>query len=247
MKHTLAVVIITYNEESNIERCLQSVMGIADEIVVIDSFSTDTTEKICKKYNVNFISRKWEGYSSAKNFGNAQVKSTFILSLDADEVLSSELRNSILFEKEYLSGAYSFNRLTNYAGKWIKHCGWYPDKKIRIFAKDQAMWVGDFVHETLELSENTKIQHLAGDLLHFSFKSTEDHLRRSIKYAQLNAEKLKQKGVKYFFLKPYLNSFFRFFKDFVLNKGFLDGKEGFKICKISAYAVFLKYKYLRNL
>jgi len=242
----LSLVLITFNEESNIEKCLKSAVDVVDEIIVVDSFSTDNTKIICQKFNLRFFEREWEGYSKAKNFGNDQAVNEYILSLDADEVLSEDLKKSILKIKEELNCAYSFNRLTNYAGKWIKHCGWYPDRKIRIFSKNKARWEGDFVHEILVLDKDLEVKHLKGDLLHYSFKSIEDHKQRSEKYADLHAQSMLKKGVSFSFMKLLFSPLVRFIKDFFIKTGFLDGKVGFTICLISAKAVFLKYKKYRQ-
>ncbi|MEK6565704.1 MAG: glycosyltransferase family 2 protein, partial [Bacteroidota bacterium] len=129
----LSVVIITHNEEQNIARCLESIRGVADEIVVVDSFSTDKTRAICQKHGARFIRHKFEGHIEQKNFAMRQAKSPYILSLDADEALSPELRQSILDVKNnWASDGYRINRLTNYCGAWIRHCGWYPDTKLRL-------------------------------------------------------------------------------------------------------------------
>jgi glycosyltransferase involved in cell wall biosynthesis len=243
----ISVVIITFNEETNIARCLEAANRVADEIVVVDSFSSDNTENICKEYGVVFLQRAWEGYSSAKNFGNRNAKGDFILSLDADEVISDQLVESILHVKNALQGAYKFNRLTNYAGKWVKHCGWYPDAKIRIFPKDKALWEGDFVHETLVVNNDLPVHHLNGDLLHYSYKSKSDHLQRIEKYSELHAQKMHSEGKRAGVLKLYLSPMMKFFRDYILQLGFLDGKTGFTICRLSALAVFKKYKKLRRM
>jgi (heptosyl)LPS beta-1,4-glucosyltransferase len=154
----ISAVILTFNEEKNIERCLDSLVGVVDEIIVMDSFSTDYTEKICLRYSVSFIQRKWEGYAQAKNYGNSLAENDIILSIDADEALSKELQNDIIERKKSgFTGCFRVKRLNNYCGKWIKHCGWYPDKKIRVFDKKRTAWKGDFVHETLEISKEEKI------------------------------------------------------------------------------------------
>jgi len=243
----ISVVIITFNEEANIRRCLEAALKVADEIIVVDSFSTDTTEKICKDMNVSFLSQEWQGYSKAKNFGNSQTQYPYILSLDADEVLSEQLIQSILDEKNNLSGAYQFNRLTNYAGKWVHHCGWYPDAKVRLFPKDKAQWGGDFVHETLQIDPNLEIKHLQGDLFHYSYKSTEDHRNRIHKYSDLHAQKMFSEGKKAGIVKLFLSPVAKFMRDYFFNLGFLDGKTGFDICRLSALAVYKKYYKLRLL
>ena len=130
----LTAVIIAYNEARNIKRCIASLLNVADEIVVVDSYSTDATPSICKGLGVQFHQRDWKGYSKQKNYGNGLASNDWILSIDADEALSEKLKKSILHEKENgKSYNYSFNRLTNYCGKWIHYCGWYPDTKIRMF------------------------------------------------------------------------------------------------------------------
>ena len=243
----LSVVIITLNEEKNIARCLESIKEIADEIIIIDSFSTDKTEEICKTYDVKFIKHKWEGYSATKNFGNALASNKYILSLDADEALSPELVQSINGIKNNTNQiVYSFNRLTNYCGKWIKHCGWYPDKKIRIFDKNINRWIGE-VHETLYIEPTQNIKHLKGDCLHYSYYSIEQHYQQATKYAELAAQELYAKGKKSSLFKLIINPIAKFIKCYVTNRGFLDGYYGFLICKISAYTTYLKYSKLRKL
>ncbi|MFY7991163.1 MAG: glycosyltransferase family 2 protein, partial [Fluviicola sp.] len=146
----LAVVIITLNEERNIERCIRSVRDLADEIIVLDAFSTDKTASICKDLGVRFEQRAWEGYSATKNYLNSLVTAEFILSLDADEALSEDLYQEIKSAKTSgFQGTYSVNRMTNYMGKWIKHSGWFPDIKPRLFPKEGSYWDGAYVHETL--------------------------------------------------------------------------------------------------
>src|SRR5688572_10365759 len=146
--HLLTVVIITKNEERNIARALDSVSKIADEIIVVDSYSTDQTKAICEQKGAHFIQKEWQGYAATKDFANGLAKSAYIFSLDADEAVDKTLEKAILAEKSKgFSGIYSVNRLTNYCGKWIHHSGWYTDKKIRIFPKDKTKWVGEYVHE----------------------------------------------------------------------------------------------------
>ncbi|MBN4066054.1 glycosyltransferase family 2 protein [Candidatus Amoebophilus asiaticus] len=237
----ISAVIITFNEERNISRCIESVMRVADEVLVVDSFSSDNTKAICEALKVRFVQNQWEGYSRQKNYGNSIASHDYILSLDADEVLSEELINSIIREKANLEGAYQFNRLNNYCGKWIKHCGWYPDKKLRLFKRDEAHWKGDYVHETIQLKSGTKIKHLHGDLYHFSFSSVNDHLMRINKYATLAGKELSAKNnaiilsLKMIFSPPvkFINSYF-------INLGFLDGYFGIMICTLVSYEVFTK-------
>jgi glycosyltransferase involved in cell wall biosynthesis len=243
----LSLVIITFNEERNIERCIRSVLDVADEIIVVDSFSSDKTPQICKNYNVRFYQRKWEGYSNTKNYANSLATNDYIFSIDADEALSEELKTSIIQAKaKGFKGAYQMNRLTNYCGKWIKHGSWYPDKKIRIWNKKQGHWQGD-IHEKIVFAENIKIHQLRGDLLHYSYYSLEDHYRQIDKFTSLSAEELLQKGKKYSKAKELFSATAKFIKDYVFFAGFLDGKAGFRIARLSAKATAMKYKKLKKL
>jgi glycosyltransferase involved in cell wall biosynthesis len=238
----ISAIIITLNEEKNIARCLQSLQGVADEIVVVDSGSTDGTEEICKKFGVKFISQKWLGYGAQKNFANTFAQYDYILSLDADEVLSGELKKSILAAKENLTAnAYEFNRLTNYCGQWIHHCGWYPDAKIRLWKKGKAEWSLDRVHEKVLLAPAVAIQHLAGDILHYTCSSIADHILVVNKYTTYIAEGYFAQKKKVSLAKILFSPLWGFLRDYFFRRGFLDGRYGFMICKISAFATFLKY------
>ncbi len=186
----ISVVIITFNEERNIKRCLDSIFFFFYKIIIIYSFSIDRSKEICSNYEVNFIETEWKGYSESKNFGNNKTSHNYILSLDADEVFSEVLKKSILKEKEKgLTGTYSFNRLTNYCGAWIRHSGWYPDKKIRIFPKKYTRWHGEYVHEEITFSKSLKNTLLKGDLYHYSYSNSKEHRVRADKYSVLTAKK----------------------------------------------------------
>ena len=190
----ISVVIITYNEAKNIGQCLKAAQLVADEIIIVDSYSTDNTRQIAEKYDkVQFFEHKFEGYGEQKNWGNAKASGDYILSLDADEVLSKTLIKSILEIKQNPKlKAYRLNRLTNFAGKWIRYAGWYPDRKIRLWEKSSAVWIGKAVHEVLEVKEAVKIGQLKGDLLHYSFNSVFDYFKRQSKYNKLSVvERLK--------------------------------------------------------
>ena len=243
--NSLSVVIITFNEARNIKRCLESVAPVADEIIVVDSNSTDETEAICQEYpNVRFVRHDWEGYVKQKNFANSLASNNLILSIDADEALSEELTQSILkLKAQDVEGkAFSMNRLMNYCGKWIRHSGWYPDTKVRIFCRDRAEWTGNKVHETLSLHEPTAIVHLDGDLLHYSFYTIEEHRRQNEKFAILSAEEIVEAHKKASLFKAYSHATWRFVRDYFLKRGFMDGRTGWEICKINAKGVCLKYK-----
>ena len=244
----ISVVIITLNEERNIGRAIDSVLEVADEILVLDSFSKDDTEKICKEKGVNFIQREWEGYTKSKNYANSLVEHEWILSLDADEALDEEMQKHVLeLKKEGFKGIYEVNRLTNYCGQWIKHSTWYPDWKIRIFPKSKTKWVGEYVHEELEFSENLEKLQLKGHLHHYSYYTYREHRARADKYSVLTAQKLFAAGKKAGPFRPYISAFGRFFTMFFLKGGILDGWKGFKIAQISGESNILKYKELRRL
>lgn len=244
----LSVAIITFNEERNIARCLQSVSNIADEIVIIDSYSTDNTVRIAEKYGAIVFSRSFSGYRDQKNMVLARTAYPLILSLDADEALSSELVASIASAKENPQyDAYTFNRLTNFCGKWIYHSGWYPDKKLRLFDKRKASWGGENIHEKVVLQESATIGYLEGNLLHYSFYSIEEHVSQINKFSSLKAEVLFQKGMRAGVAKMLISPFVKFFRHYILKAGFLDGFYGFVISKNSAHSVFLKYAKLREM
>lgn len=237
----ISAVIITLNEEHNISRCIQSLDGVADEVIVVDSYSQDRTVEICEKMGAKVFCTQWRGYAETKNFANSLATHNYILSIDADEALSDQLRQSILSVKDNLSGAYSFNRLTNYCGKWIRHGGWYPDVKVRLFPKHTARWEGLYVHEKLIFLEPTNIQHLHGDLLHYSIVSVADHLKRIEHYSTLQAKQMFESGQKFSYVKMYISPFVRFLKQYILQLGILDGKAGLQIAYYSALAVYKKY------
>ena len=244
----ISAIIITKNEEQNIERCLKSLQNIADEILVVDAFSTDTTKDICEKYNVKFFQHQWLGYAQQKNYANSLSSYDVILSIDADEVLSGELQQSLINLKstDKQNFVCQINRLTNYCGKWIYHCGWYPDKKIRVFNRNQAKWAG-VIHETISYDDNTEVIKLKGDLFHYSYHSIEDHIKRANKYSTLTAIEAFKKGKRITFFSLIIRYCWKFFRDYFLKKGFLDGYYGYVICRISAFTTFLKYSKLKEL
>jgi glycosyltransferase involved in cell wall biosynthesis len=191
----LSVVIITRDEERNIARCLGSLRGIADEVILVDSGSTDRTRAIAQEHGAQVVERAWKGYSDQKNFANGLASHPFILSLDADEALSDELRADIARRKKVgFRGAYRLKRLTNYCGSWVRYGGWYPDAKVRLFPKEGVEWRGDHVHEELVLPAGVGITELQGDLLHFSYHSVQDHRDRIERYSTLHARAMHENG-----------------------------------------------------
>jgi len=244
----LSAVIITYNEEVNIERCLQSLQGIADEIVVVDSFSTDRTEELCKQFGVRFIQHKFDGHVEQKNWAWKQAKFDFVLSLDADEALDEVLKLSILEVKNnQASSTYKMNRLTNYCGTWIKHGSWYPDTKLRLAKKDAVIWAGDNPHDKLTAIKKEKPVHLKGDILHYSYYTVEQHIAQQEKFSTISSQAMYDRGKKASLYKLILNPAASLIKDIIIRKGYMDGKSGFTVAKISAKSVYWKYKKLRDL
>lgn len=244
----ISAVIITFNEERNIERCLESLIGVVDEIVIVDSYSTDRTEEICRKYNVHFIKHRFDGYSEQKNWAILQAASPYILSLDADEALSEVLKSSILrIKNNWTHDGYYFNRLTNYCGKWIRHTSWYPSRKLRLWDSRRGSWGGLDVHERYFLQKGSSKLFLKGDLLHYSYYSVSEHVVQINNYSTIMARSYYEMGRNVWFFSIILHSIWRFVKDFFIRAGFLDGFYGFIVSVNSAHEVFLKYVKLRNI
>lgn len=245
----ISAVVITKNEERNIRRCLLSLQGVADEVVVVDSGSTDNTEKICREEGALFTFNEWLGFSEQKNYANSLASNPWILSIDADEALSPELRDNIIklknngFDPDCI---YIVNRLNNYCGKWVYHCGWYPDHCTRLWKKDAAQWEG-VVHESLRHKPNMKRQLINGDLLHYTYYEISEHARKTQQYSILSAEKAFQNGHKGSFANIILKPIWTFISSYILRGGFLDGKMGFIICRMSANYTFIKYSHLYEL
>lgn len=238
----LSVVIIAKNEEKNIGRCLDSVKEIADDIVVIDSFSTDSTEEICLSYGARFVQNQFKGHIEQKNFAITQAKYPHILSLDADEALDETLKKSIREVKNnWRYDGYYMNRLTNYCGKWIRHCGWYPDKKLRLWDSQKGKWTGINPHDRYELSGGGKTGSLKGQILHYSFYTIEDHLKQINYFTNIAANALFEQGKRPGILNLIISPPFKFFRDYFLKRGFLDGYFGLVVCILSSYATFIKY------
>lgn len=244
----LSVIIITLNEERNIGRALDSVLTVADEIIILDSFSTDDTKQICLDKGAQVKDIEWMGYAETKNHGNKLAQFDWILSLDADEALDENLQAQILEAKKGgFEGVYAINRLTNYCGKWIRHSTWYPDWKVRLFNRKACQWIGQYVHEELEFPEDIEVKRLQGNAYHYSYYTYEDHQERADKYSRLMAKKLYARGKNASWLKYIFSGIGRFITMFVLNLGILDGWKGFMIAYISGKSNMLKYRELRKL
>ena len=237
----ISVVIITFNEERNIGRCLESIKEVADDIVVLDSFSTDRTREICENYGARFLQHAFDGHIEQKNRAITHAKFPHVLSLDADEALDEQLKHEIIKVKEnFDADGYYFNRLTNYCGKWIRHCDWYPDRKLRLWDSRKGKWTGENPHDRYELENGSTQKYLKGDLLHYSFYTIEQHMNTINKFSSIAAQMRFKKGKRFSFAKMLISPAWKFFRSYIIKGGFRDGFYGYVICKNSAHSTFLK-------
>ncbi len=244
----ISVVIITFNEEKNIGRCLESVKDIADDIVIVDSYSTDDTEKICSQYNVRFIQHTFEGHIEQKNWAITQARYPHILSLDADEMLSERLKRIIGGVKEnWEYDGYYFNRLTNYCGKWIRYSSWYPSRKLRLWDSRKGHWGGMNPHDHFILDRGSTRKFLRGDLLHYSYYSINQHIDQINKFSDIAAKSFFEVGKTSSWFNIIFHPMWRMFRDYIIKFGFMDGFYGLVISMNSAHETFLKYSKLRKL
>ncbi len=242
-------IVITYNEAEYIEQCLCSLQRVTDEIIVVDSFSSDDTPRICRNFGVRLFFHQYVGQIEQKKFALSKASYEYVLSIDGDEVLSDKLIKSILAAKEsgFPDHGYEMNRLTHYSGQWIKHGGWYPDWKLRLWNKTQAYWGGMNPHDTVTLKTHAKPSRLTGDLLHYAFDSVSEHLLRIESYANITSEAAYNHGRKSSLFLIVFNPVWKFIRDYFLKLGFLDGRRGFLIACISAKSKRLKYRKLYEL
>ena len=253
----ISVVIITYNEERIIARCLGAVKSIADEILIVDSFSSDRTVEICEQNGAKVIQRKFDGYRSQKDFACRSSKHQWILSIDADEVLSDELvlslkrwKNKMAYREDLTPSqsqpvGYFVNRITDYCGKWVRYGGWYPDRKLRFYHRDFGHWSGRNVHEFVEIKSGFSTNRLKGDLLHYSIYEPSDLLRKLYTYSELGARYMNDEGRRSTTLEAISRSAFRYLRQLVFQFGFLDGKLGLKLAKENSIATYWKYRRLK--
>lgn len=245
----ISVCIITLNEERNIAAAIKSV-GWADEILVIDSGSTDDTVQVAETLGAKVISQNWLGFSRQKQFAVDNAVNDWIFSLDADEVVSDNLKEELLSlknsEQNNLSNGYKIPRLTFYMDRPIKHSGWYPDWQIRFFNRKNAEWKNAIVHESVEVSG--KIENLSGDILHYSIENAAYHHRLiGERYAPLAAEQMYKNGRRTSKIKIATVGFTTFFATYFLKLGFLDGFPGFCIARFAAHHSYLKHLLLWEL
>ncbi len=240
----LSVTIITFNEEHNISRAIKSA-SFADEIIVIDSHSSDQTAKIAQELGAKVICNSFEGFGQQKNFAAQNAQGPWVFSLDADEEISEELAQSIksFIEENDQNSMGVINRLTNYAGKWIHHGGWYPDWLPRLYYKDHAQFSEPPVHENLFLKCEGSLKKLNGDLYHYSFPTIASQVNVNVRYAKLGAKALlkKRNNQKPKLFQIIFRPLGKFIECYILKKGFMDGMPGFIIAVNAAHSMFLKY------
>lgn len=245
---SVSVVIITYNECLNIERCIRSVKGVADEIIVVDSFSDDNTVQLAEKEGARVFTNEFQGYIEQKNYAISKASNDYILSLDADEALSDELRSELLRIKADLRyDGYIFNRHNNYCGQWIKHSNWYPDKKLRLFNRTKGKWGGINPHDRWIMDSGTSTCRIKADILHWVISSYEEHIEKVNRFSTIAALEYHKLGKRTSVVQMITHGIWRFFKAYFIKLGILDGYNGFVISTLSAYTSFLKYMKLRSL
>ena len=245
----LSVVIITFNEEKNLGRCLESVLEIADDIVVVDSFSKDKTEQIAKHYGARFVQHAFEGHIEQKNWAISQAKFPHILSLDADECCDNVLIEEIKkIKTNWSHSGYYMNRLTNYCGHWVRHCGWYPDRKLRLWDSRLGTWSGYNPHDRFEMFDpKSNNPVIAGNILHYSYYDLEGHYKQVRYFSAISAKVLFERGKGSSIFHLIFSPVVKFLNVYFFRFGFLDGISGFQIAYISAYGAYLKYKKLNEL
>jgi glycosyltransferase involved in cell wall biosynthesis len=242
----ITATIITLNEERKIARSIES-LRCCDEIVVVDSGSNDRTVELASNLGARVVESPWHGYAPQKNYAADQATHDWILSLDADEALSESLEGEIwtLKKKGASCDAYTVPRLAQYMGRWILHSGWYPDRKVRLYHRAKAKWVGDFVHESVAV--NGRVGHLDANLLHYTCDSLSEHLKTMDRYTTLAAEELVFRKQKIYTRNMILDPSWTFVKTYFLQRGFQDGLEGLTIAYMAALYTFLKYAKARNM
>lgn len=244
MSETLSVVVITYNEEANIRRCLESVHGIADEVIVLDSGSQDQTRAIAAQMGARVEIHPFDGHIEQKNRARAMAKGSLVLSLDADEALDEPLRNAVSTLKKEGAGcdAFTMNRLNFYRGKPIRTCGWYPDRKLRLWKNGIGCWAGTNPHDRYTVPEGAALGHLAGDILHNTYPDKEALVRQSKKFAAISAVHLRGKSSAALWFKMLFGPLFRFVRTWIFQRGCFSGSRGWELCSWQAREVFLKYR-----
>jgi glycosyltransferase involved in cell wall biosynthesis len=244
---TVSAIVVCFNEEKNIGACLDSLRW-CDEIVVVDSFSTDRTVEICRRYTDRIVQRDWAGYREQKAFAHSLATKEWVLLVDSDERVSPELRDEI--KQTLSSGAdayagFSVPRLVFYLGRWWRRGGWYPDYGVRLFRRDRVTWGGTDPHEKILV--DGKVRRLRRPLHHFSYRNIEDHVQRIDRFTSIAARELWSEGERWRLRDALFRPAFRFFRFYIVKRGFLEGFAGFYVAVTAAVYVFLKYAKLWEL
>lgn len=243
----ISAVVITLNEAINIKDCIISLKGVTDDIVVMDTGSTDNTIEIAKEAGARVFQTKWLGYGPTKNHAVTFAKYDWILSIDADERINQELAAEIKQLKLNTKHIYAINILTNYCGTWIRHSGWFPSFKKRIYHRNTVQWDDREVHENLILDHTNQVIKLDGVLLHYSYRTSEDHWKKGQRYAKQGAEQLMKKNKRVSIFKILFGPAFRFFRMYILKRGFLDGQAGFQLAIREARMVKWRYDFYKKM
>lgn len=246
---TLSVAMIVKNEAQDLRDCLDTVKDWVDEIVILDSGSTDETPQIAAEYSAKFYTNTdWQGFGKQRQLAQQYVTSDYVLWLDADERVTQELKNAILqaVEKNEKNTVYQIGRLSEVFGKQIRHSGWYPDYVVRLYPTELANYGDELVHEKVHYPKDTKVQKLTGDLLHFTYKDIYHYLVKSASYAKAWAIQRANAGKTATLFDGVSHAIGCFVKMYILKAGFLDGKQGFLLAVLSAHSTFVKYADLWN-
>ena len=237
----ISACIISFNEEDKIEDCLKSLLPVADEIVLVDSLSTDSTLQIAGQYTDRIFHQPFLGHIEQKNLAVSKASNDWILSLDCDERLDDELTAAILGVKDSLErhGAYRMARKTFYVYRWLNHC-WYPDIKTRLFNRNSSRWGGTNPHDHI-ITDGSNIVRLKGDIYHYSFNSISEHLQTIDKFTEIGADELIRKQKSFNLLSPLTHASWTFIKLYILKRGFLDGFAGLTVSILSYMHVYIKY------
>jgi glycosyltransferase involved in cell wall biosynthesis len=242
----ICATVVTLNEERNIARAIES-LRCADEIVVVDSGSSDRTREIAANLGARVVEEPWRGYAGQKNFASECAACEWILAIDADEAVSEELEAEILELKrdgpKYQ--AYSFPRMAQYLGRWIQHSGWYPDRKVRLYHRDFGQWAGDYVHESVRTT--CPVGQLSGKLLHFTCSSLSEHVRTLDRYTTLAAAEVRDRNIHVPMKRLLVDPAWTVFRTYVIRRGFLDGPQGVAIAWMAGFYTFLKYAKAREM
>jgi glycosyltransferase involved in cell wall biosynthesis len=236
--HPISTVVLTKNEEKNILRCLKSVVDFSDEVIVLDSYSDDATLDIAGRFTRNVYQSPWSGFSEQRKIAVSKAKNDWILWVDADEEVPAELAEEIK-KLDFDADGYFVPRLVFYLGGWVRHCGWYPDYTMRLFDRRKGGFGDAVVHEKFTVQGRTgKLHH---PLHHYPYQSISHHLEKMNRYTELAAMQMAEKGKKASVASAVSHCLSKFFKMFLVQRGFLDGKRGVVVCVLGCYYVFLKY------